>query len=256
MNEAVDARFEIALAELDAWAKRTGQKVPTLAEERRFAETQLRTWLDGNDQPLDWKHPLGSLDYPTVTADEWFFITTLYGTMTMAGQRTHIRKFFPVLFVKAAGRDVQNFHAGLPEYTGLRQNWMKKRLIKMADVLSAHHKTMSEYAERLRRLEGTATPAKPMPARDQIFADHQTGSGKTLSVFVRDCVLGNCFPIDSRVRTQLQAFGLPNQEKDEEWLVMQCLAAGRNPREVARHFYNAGGTVGLSDSIPNKLDSK
>jgi hypothetical protein len=30
-----------------------------------------------------------------VTADEWFFVTTLYGEMTLDGQRTHIRAFFP-----------------------------------------------------------------------------------------------------------------------------------------------------------------
>ncbi len=230
---------------MDTWAKRTNQKIPTLAGERAFAETELRTWLDGNEAPLDWKHPSGSPEYPTVTADEWFFITTLYGTMTLAGQRTHIRTFYPALFVNIAERDVCKFHPGLT-YTGLRQNWMKKRLIKMATILSAGGETMTDYVERLRELERAATPSDPMPARNKIFADHQTGSGKTLSVFVRECVLGNCFPIDSRVRTQLQLFGLPNQEKDEEWLVQQCLEAGRNPREVARFFYNAGGAASMS----------
>ena len=249
MGEATVTPFGIALTELDAWGKRAGQSVPTLTEERRFAETQLRAWLDGKDEPLAWEHPLGSPEYPSVTADEWFFITTLYGTMTLAGQRTHIRHFYPLLFVGAACRDVRNFRPGLAAYDGLRQNWMRKRLIEMADVLLSEGETMSGYAERLRALERTATPDHPTPARDKIFRDHQTASGKTLSVFVRDCVLGNCFPIDSRVRKQLEAFGLPNAERDEEWLVKQCLAAGRNPREVARLFYNAGGVVTQAGSV-------
>ena len=231
---------------MDAWAKCTNQEIPTLAGERRFAETELRTWLDGNEAPLDWTYSADSPEYPTVTADEWFFITTLYGTMTLAGQRTHIRKFYPILFVAYASRDVRNFRPDLAAYSGLRQNWMKKRLIKMATILSADGDTMTSYVERLRELERAATPNNPTPARSEIFADHQTGSGKTLSVFVRECVLGNCFPIDSRVRTQLQLFSLPNQEKDEEWLVQQCLEATRNPREVARIFYNAGGVVTMS----------
>ena len=246
MKDDTATRFTIALEEMDAWAKRSHQKIPTLAGERAFAETELRTWLDGNEAPIKWTHPSGSPEYPTVTPDEWFFITTLYGTMTLAGQRTHIRKFYPILFVAYASRDVRNFRPDLAAYAGLRQNWMKSRLIRMATILSAGKETMTDYVERLRELERASTPSNPMPARDRIFADHQTGSGKTLSVFVRECVLGNCFPIDSRVRTQLQLFGLPNQEKDEEWLVQQCLEAGRNPREVARLFYNAGGAVSMS----------
>lgn len=242
MKEATETQFTNALEEMDAWAKRTHQKIPTLAGERTFAETELRTWLDGNEVPIEWAHPFGSPAYPMVTADEWFFITTLYGTMTLAGQRTHIRKFYPVLFVTAAKRDICNFHSNIA-YAGLRQNWMQKRLIKMATILSVSEETMTSYVEKLREMERAATPSNPMPARDKTFADHQTGSGKTLSVFVRECVLGNCFPIDSRVRAQLQLLGLPNKEKDEEWLVRQCLEAGRNPREVARLFYNAGGVV-------------
>ena len=236
MKEGGVTQFEVALTKLDAWAKRNGQEPPTLATEHSFAETELRAWLDGQEKPLDWTYPVGSPEYPSVTADEWFFITTLYGTMTLSGQCTHIRQFYPVLFVEAAGRDIRNFHPDMSAYAGLRQNWMKKRLIKMGAILSSCGNTMTEYAERLRALERTATPDRPMPARDKIFADHQTGSGKTLSVFVRDCVLGNCFPIDSRVRKQLQAIGLPNNENDEEWLVRQCLEAGRNPREIARIF--------------------
>lgn len=52
-------------------------------------EELLHSWLDGVDQPLPWTRDDG------ITPDEWFFVTTLYGEMTMNGQRAHIRKYFP-----------------------------------------------------------------------------------------------------------------------------------------------------------------
>ena len=64
-------------------------------------DQELRSWLDGADQPLDWA------ELETVTPDEWFFISTLYGEMTLEGQRSHIRKYFPSLFVDAARRDTR-----------------------------------------------------------------------------------------------------------------------------------------------------
>src|SRR6266567_5168471 len=66
-------------------------------------EAELHTWLDANDEPLPWS------DLKHVTLDEWFFVTTLYGEMTLAGQRPHIRRFFRPLFVEAAQRDIRSF---------------------------------------------------------------------------------------------------------------------------------------------------
>ncbi len=57
-------------------------------------------------------------------------------------------------------------------------------------------------------------------------------------MFVRDCVRGNCFPIDTRVDKELRRHGLPS---DERLLVSVSLRLGRDPRQVARMFYAAGG---------------
>jgi hypothetical protein len=57
-------------------------------------------------------------------------------------------------------------------------------------------------------------------------------------VFVRDCVGGNSFPIDSRVEKELTRHGLP---VDERRLIGLSLGIGRNPRKLARMFYTAGG---------------
>lgn len=194
-------------------------------------DAEVRRWLDGSDEPLDWAGP-------GITADEWFFITTLYGTMTLDGQRTHIRKFFP-WFVEQVERDIRNFTPAVVADWRLRQPWMKTRLSRMAEVLRERGQPMGAYVQMLREIEVEATPENPMPALAQIMRDHRAGEGKTLSVFVRDCVRGNCFPIDSRVAIQLEFFGLP---RDERLLVSLSLGRGLNPRKVARIFYQSPGS--------------
>ena len=99
---------------------------------------------------------------------------------------------------------------------------------------------MEEYTAGLRRLENGATPANPEPALEAIIRDHQATGWKTLSVFVRDCVGGHSFPIDSRVEKELNRWGLP---VDERKLISLSLEIGRDPKKLARMFYVAGGTL-------------
>ena len=108
----------------------------------------------------------------------------------------------------------------------------------MAEILRDRGITMGGYTEHLRKLEAGATPDDPMPALDAIIRDHRATGWKTLSVFVRDCVGGNCFPIDTRVTKELQRRGLTIDEHEP---VRLSLYAGRNPREVARMFHTYGG---------------
>lgn len=186
-----------------------------------------RSWL-GNDLP--WK---GS----GVSDDEFFFLSTLCGTMTVDGQRTHMRQFFPS-FVAEAGRDVRSFTRAMLEPWRLRSPWMKARLLRMAWILEQRRQDMAAYTNNLRRLEAAATSSNPTPAFSAIVRDHGTAGPKTLSIFVRDCVPGNCFPIDSRVSSVLNLYELPH---DELLLVKAALELGFNPRNVARLFYDAGG---------------
>jgi hypothetical protein len=95
---------------------------------------------------------------------------------------------------------------------------------------------MQEYVEELRALEKRTAPDNPTPALDRIVADHGATGVKTLSVFVRDCVGGNSFPIDLRVRRQIEKYNLPI---DERLLIRISLELGQNPRELARVFYQA-----------------
>lgn len=55
--------------------------------------------------------------------------------MTIDTQRSHIWKYFPQLFVTAAGRDIRNFVPGMPESSGLRSAGMSARLRRMAEIL-------------------------------------------------------------------------------------------------------------------------
>jgi hypothetical protein len=220
----ITVRFQTAVLALDL-------QLGGRSLEDAVVKTSVREWLDGNAEPLAWAMSQG------MTEDEWFFVTTLYGTMTPEAQRTHIRKFFPLLFVGAAKSNTRHFVPGMPEFAGLRAPWMSKRLCRMGQILRERNLSMNEYVAALREIERNATPYNPMPALDAIVADHRATSSKTLSVFVRDCVGGNCFPIDSRVSDQLVKYGLP---EDERLLVGLCLAINRNPRQVARIFYELG----------------
>jgi hypothetical protein len=221
LHESFDRAVRELTAQVEA-ARINVQDEDTSAETRR--------WLNGPESSLDWAAS-------EITPDEWFFITTLYGTMTLEGQRTHIRKFFP-LFVQQCGRDVRNFRAELLANWKLRSPWMKIRLCRMGEILRQNKLNMADYLTKLREIESQSTPQDPMPALDRIMRDHRAAEGKTLGVFIRDCVRGNCFPIDSRVAKQLGAYALPSEERQ---LVSLCLSMGLNPRKVARVFYQAGG---------------
>lgn len=94
---------------------------------------------------------------------------------------------------------------------------------------------MAVYVRELRALESRATTSSPMPALERLSRDLAAGQAKTLGLFVRDCVIGNCFPIDSRVQESLARFGLP---ADERLLVSCCLELDENPRHIARLFYD------------------
>lgn len=217
-------RFSNVVATLD---QRYAPDEKIMIDENQDAT--LRNWLDESNS-LPWA---GN----RVTPDEWFFITTLYGEMTLDGQRTHIRTFFPQ-FVQFAHGDMRAITPHLVRDWKLRSGWMKTRLTRMAQILNDRQITMTDYVDALRGLETVATPQNPMPALDAIVADHRATGWKTLSVFVRDCVGGNCFPIDSRVARELDRHGLP---QDERLLVGLSLAINRNPRQIARMFFAAGG---------------
>jgi hypothetical protein len=194
-NQELLARFGAAVRELD---RHFARDLERLAD--RNVDDDLRRRLDGAGPQLNWAGQ-------EVTADEWFFITTLYGQRTRDQQRMLIREFFP-RFVSEARRDVRNLTLEATRDCELDQGWMKRRLITMGRILRERGLTMQGYVDHLRAVDGKATPKNPMPALDTIVRDHRATGWKTLSVFVRDCVGGNCFPIDSRVR--------------KEWLCVQC----------------------------------
>src|SRR5258708_7048248 len=120
-NPTQTEQFGAVVRELERLIPDAGARLPD-----ELTSSQVRDWLDKDAAPLDW-----ACGYPNVTPDEWFFVTTLYGEMTAPAQRTHIRKFFPTLFVHNAKRDIRNFTTDTPGYTGLRSEWMKNRLCTM-----------------------------------------------------------------------------------------------------------------------------
>ena len=94
-REILTEKFAAAVTVLD----RHFASNPDRLEDRN-ADAEMRGWLDGNDQPLPW----GGAES---TADEWFFITTLYGQETRPQQRRRIRRYFP-LFKELTGGRLEN----------------------------------------------------------------------------------------------------------------------------------------------------
>jgi hypothetical protein len=222
MNESsiLIPRFQSALADLDPL-------VPHDQITDVNAPTKLRRWLDGADAPLPWTDPA------TVTAEEWFFVTTLCGEVPADEQRAHIRQHFSSLFVAKANRDLRNLRAEHFRGLTLRSSWMNQRLCTMGELLRDRGRAMADYVAMLRRLEAATDLRDPTPALDAVILDHRTTNWRTLSLFVRDGVLGNSFPLDWRVKKELERYNLP---ADERLLVRLSLGCGRNPREVSRLF--------------------
>jgi|SRR5271157_1767788 len=231
VSQELLARFAAAVEKLDRHFARDPDR---LAD--RNVDDELRRWLDGAGPRLEWSGQ-------EVTADEWFFITTLYGQRTRDQQRSLIRDYFP-RFVSEARRDVHNLTPEVTRDWELDQAWMKPRLLTMGRILRERDITMRGYVDHLRLIDGKATPKNPMLALDTIVHDHRATGWKTLSVFVRDCVGGNCFPIDSRVGKELERHHLPSDIEAERLLVSLSLTMGRNPRQIARMFYEVGGVGG------------
>jgi hypothetical protein len=203
------------------------------------ADVELKKWLDHGSERLAW-------DGDGVTSDEWFLITTLYGNRNRDEQRKLVRTCFPRFVVKA-NRNMRNVSREMVDSWPLHHPWQADRLCRMAEVLRDCEITMDGYAQRLRNNDLMSNPQDSLPAMRLIKREHATPKSeratgsKTLSVFVRDCVRGRCFPIDSRVEKELKRHDLPCRG---EVLVQLCVELNENPRRINRMFYEAGGVQG------------
>jgi hypothetical protein len=92
----IRTRFRTAAAELERFNPTDDDRLDDCN-----TATELRKWLDSGDEALPWSGT-------SATPDERFFITTLYGQMTLAGPRTLVRKFFRPLFARS-GPPVHGF---------------------------------------------------------------------------------------------------------------------------------------------------
>lgn len=119
--------------------------------------------------------------------------------LTLDGQRTHIRKYYPTLFVEAAARDMRGFVPDMLGYQGLRSRWMNTRLAKMGEILRDRGLTMEEYTDQLRSIEKASTPRSPtraLGARSSGIIKRPAGrpsacsSGIVFGAIRSDCLLG------------------------------------------------------------------
>jgi hypothetical protein len=110
-------------------------------------------------------------------------------------------------------------------------NWLPN----LSKYLREHKMTFSQFLDSLKALDGIETRNK--------FAEVleiESLKAKRISVFIRDFLEKNVFPIDSNVAYVLSSLGLPN---DEELMVKLCEKANVDPKKLERQLYALGQEV-------------
>ena len=108
-------------------------------------------------------------------------------------------------------------------------------LPNLSKYLSEKALTFSQFLESLETLNGIET-------RDVFIKTLKIKSerAKRISVFIRDFLEKNVFPIDSNVEYVLSSLGLPN---DEELMVRLCERATVDPKIFERQLYAHGQEI-------------
>lgn len=108
-------------------------------------------------------------------------------------------------------------------------------LPKLAKYLKKKGKSFSQFLDGLKPLDGIET-------RDKFteILEIKTERAKRVSVFIRDFLRKNVFPIDSNVEYVLASLGLPNHE---ELMVRLCERASVDPKRFEKQLYVHGQEV-------------
>ena len=105
----------------------------------------------------------------------------------------------------------------------------------MARYLRNHDWTFSQFLDTLKTLSG-------IEVRDKFteILGIESSQAKRISVFIRDFLEKNVFPIDSNVVYVLTSLGLPS---NEDLLVRLCEIARVDPKLLERQLYAHGQEI-------------
>lgn len=108
-------------------------------------------------------------------------------------------------------------------------------LPNLARYLKEKGISFSQFLEGLKPLDGIEIRNKFME-----ILEIESEKAKRISVFIRDFLLKNVFPIDSNVEYVLTSLGLPN---DEELMVKLCERTSVDPKRLEKQLYVHGQEV-------------
>lgn len=150
-----------------------------------------------------------SLNDEEWTAECFFLITVSWGPWKIKRQMqvwNNMKETYPEVI-----EDIRNAKKG---FKGFPFAWQNNRVITLANNLRKNNKSLSQMVDGLRQMDGAK-------ARDAIATIAGAKNfKKTISCFVRDFLLKNTFPLDSRVLEMLACLGLPNEE---DQMIKLCL---------------------------------
>ena len=136
--------------------------------------------------------------------------------------------------------------AQLDHVTCYPLKWQNKTVETLAESLRVMSMTMETFCSKVQWL---ATNMDPALAKRWFYKSCGNPQGfKTLSLFCRDSLKIEAFPIDRHVSRRLALYNLP---VDENALVHLCMQAALNVREVAVSFVQTGDGKGLDTGNPD-----
>lgn len=177
-----------------------------------------------NDEP--WIRALKK-DY-SIKDDEWtpdrfFLITLSWGPWTTSRQMAvwnNVKNVFPEVAndIRKAGGN----------FKGFPLSWQNERVRAISEYLIRESKTFTDIITDLKSLNGPE-------ARDKLaIISGASQNKKTISCFIRDFLLKDTFPIDSRISEMLSCLGLPN---NEDQIIQLCERDKVSSRVLDRMLY-------------------
>ena len=170
------------------------------------------------------------------TPDRLFLITTSWGPWNLSRQMAawnKMKRSFPEVT-----EDIRN--AG-QNFNGFPFPWQNDRVIAISLYLRQNSKSFNDIIEQLKSYSGIV-------ARDHLAEIVGAKlNKKTVSCFIRDFLLKDTFPIDTRVSEMLSCLGLPN---NEDQIIKLCAIDNVNSRVLDRMLYTQW------DNCPSQANSK
>jgi len=184
--------------------------------EDRRAEDNTRQWLGA----LAVKSP-----------DHWLLTCVCYGPWREERQKEVWQRAGPRFEVNLGG-DIRNIAEHNVRTLGFPFDWQREWLVSLSNYLRKQGKSFEELVKTL--------PKDGLEARDELLKalGVKGDKSKILSVFVRDCLKRDVFPIDTRVQFLLSTLELPQDERE---LVRLCQKAEVSPSVLNRMFYSHQG---------------